>query len=59
MHATILVAYLPVAKLECYGEGNHSLQGYRLFHHHMGKVFESLIKAREEGVEMVCADGWV
>ena len=59
MHATILVAYLPVAKLECYGEGNRSLQGYRLFHHCMGKVFESLIKAGEEGVEMVCADRWV
>ena len=58
-HATILVAYLPVAKLECYSEGNRSLQGYRLFHHCMGKVFESLIKAGKEGVEMVCADGWV
>ena len=44
-HTTILVAYLPVAKVECYSEGNRSLQGYRLFHHCMGKVFESLIKA--------------
>ena len=25
----------------------------------MGMIFKSLIKARKEGVEMVCTDGWI
>ena len=58
-HATILVGYLPVAKLDCYSEGSRSLQGYRLFHHCMQMIFECLIEAGTKGVEMVCADGWI
>ena len=59
MHATILIGYLSVAKLDCYSEASHSLQGYRLFHHCMGMIFESLIEAGKEGVKMVCTDGWI
>ena len=58
-HAMILVGYLPAAKLDCYNNATHSIQGYWLFHHCMGMIFGSLIKAGAEGVEMVCADGWV
>ncbi|KAG5636644.1 hypothetical protein H0H81_007301 [Sphagnurus paluster] len=58
-HATILVGYLPVAKLECYSEPMRSLAGYRLFHYCMSKILEILVEAGENGVEMVCADGRV
>ena len=58
-HATILVGYLPVAKLDCLSEGIHLLQGYRLFHHCMAMIFGVLVQAGREGVEMVCADGWI
>ena len=56
-HATILVGYLPVAKLDCFSEGIRLLQGYRLFHHFMVMIFGVLVQAGREGVEMVCADG--
>jgi hypothetical protein len=58
-HATILVGYLPVAKLDCYDESCRSLQGYHLFHHCMRMIFECLVKAGKDGVEMVCTDGWI
>ena len=58
-HGTILVGYLPVAKLYCFSEGSHSLQGYRLFHHCMEMIFGCLIEAGTRGVDMVCADRWI
>ena len=56
-HATILLGYLPVTKLECYSESTRSLQGYRLFHHCMSQILNSLVNAGEQGVEIGCADG--
>ena len=58
-HATILVGYLPVAKLDCISEGIWSLQGYCLFHHCMKMILEGLIQVGTEGIEMVCADRWI
>ncbi|KAF5377941.1 hypothetical protein D9615_006759 [Tricholomella constricta] len=58
-HATVLVGYLPLAKLDCYSEAKRSLAGYRLFHYCMFKILEPLVNAGKQGVEMVCSDGHI
>nr|VWO99818.1 Beta-lactamase (EC [Ganoderma boninense] len=59
MHATILLGYLPVPKLDCFSEKRRSLEGARLFHACMRTMLDSLVAAGRDGVEMVCADGRV
>lgn len=56
-HATILLSYLLVMKLECFDEKNRAIQGYSLFHECMKSILDSLIEAGKEGVVMICADG--
>jgi hypothetical protein len=57
--ASILIGYIPVTKLECFTEGMRSQQGHQLFHDCMKQLLEGLVEAGQEGVEMVCADGWI
>lgn len=58
-HATVLVGYLSVSKLDCFTKKAQPLARYCLFHLCMSKLLDPLVKARNDGVEMVCADGLI
>ena len=57
--ATVLVAYIPVSKLECFSKQRRSQEGHQLFHECMRIVLAPLVAAGKKGVDMVCADGYV
>ncbi|KAF7344345.1 hypothetical protein MSAN_01915500 [Mycena sanguinolenta] len=58
-HATILLGYIPVTKLEIFEKKRRSGIAHQLFHNCMAHILEPLKAAGTEGVWMDCADGFV
>jgi hypothetical protein len=56
--ASILIGYLPVAKLSSFKSSSHSDAAANLFHHAMSRILAPLEKAGTAGVMMGCADGY-
>ena len=58
-YATVLLGYLPVTKLECFGVDRRSMEGSQLFHDAMKIILEPLVEAGCSGVLMNWADGHI
>ncbi|KAF5328932.1 hypothetical protein D9758_016819 [Tetrapyrgos nigripes] len=56
-YATVLLGYLPIGKFNCYADSERQFARYRLFHHCMGIIIQSIADAEMDGVPMTCADG--
>ena len=55
----MLVGYLPVMKLKCFTEKQRSNVAHQLFHQCMESLLEPLKTVGKDGMEMMCANGWV
>ena len=58
-HATILISYLLVSKLECFQKKSQSDAGHCLFHYAMSSLLHPLVNAGHQGKLMVCTDGFL
>ncbi|KIY51094.1 hypothetical protein FISHEDRAFT_19003, partial [Fistulina hepatica ATCC 64428] len=56
-HATVLIGYLPVAKLTCLTKSKQQFERYCLFHYCISLLTRTLATAGRTGVFMGCADG--
>ncbi|THG92926.1 hypothetical protein EW145_g8533, partial [Phellinidium pouzarii] len=60
-HATVILGYLPKVKFQCFEGGSDDEARSRIwnfFHHCMRVLLVPLIEAGENGIEMLCADGF-
>ena len=55
----VFIGYIPVTKLDCFTKATQPLAAYCLFHLCISKILKPLVNARKNGVEMVCADGFI
>ncbi|KEP46797.1 hypothetical protein V565_181170 [Rhizoctonia solani 123E] len=58
-YSTLLLAYLPVPKFDCFPAKERGDQKARLFHESMEVILRPLVQAGRAGVEMNCGDGYV
>ncbi|KAH7919169.1 hypothetical protein BV22DRAFT_1134039 [Leucogyrophana mollusca] len=57
-HATVLLGYLPVSKLECFSTKRRQVEGYQLYHYCTSLMVEPLVQSGREGIHMTCPDGF-